>query len=82
MTVKTAERTSAGDERGAVLTASARALDMEAHSLRERTKILWQQMHNRLQWDVDPVTQTLASAFAEESKPGSAPCVRNARRAI
>jgi hypothetical protein len=59
-----------------VLEAFSRALSQEAHNLRERPDILWQQMFNRLQWaDCEdkngPVTKVLEPQFKKRSQPGS-----------
>ena len=76
MAAATAERTKTRNERGAVLTAFARALRRETHTLQERPDLLWQQLCNRLQWEEAPVSALLAPAFEERSGPGSTPWVR------
>lgn len=50
---------SGGFRRRATLEAFERALEREAHNLRERPDLFWQQLHNRLQRE-KPVPQVLA----------------------
>jgi WD40 repeat protein len=59
-----------------VLESFSRALSQEAHNLRERPDILWQEMFNRLQWadgedKNGPVTKVLEPQFKKRSQPGS-----------
>jgi hypothetical protein len=44
------EAASCGDL-GSVLAAFRRALAREMHVLRRQPRLLWQQLHNRLQWE-------------------------------
>jgi uncharacterized protein involved in exopolysaccharide biosynthesis len=43
----------------ATLEAFARALRQEARNLLERPGLLWQQLYNRLQWEAEPLRETL-----------------------
>ena len=45
------------DEQLEVLEAFARALGQEAHVLRQRPDLLWQQLYNRLQWVEEPAVK-------------------------
>jgi hypothetical protein len=76
VSVRAAERTSAGDERGAVLTAFARALRRESHVLREQPELLWQQLYNRLQWAEEPVPALLEPKLRRRSTRGTVPRLR------
>jgi hypothetical protein len=67
---------SESDSRGAVLAAFARALRRESHILQNQPELLWQQLHNRLQWEKDPVPSVLEPAFQERSSPGGGPWLR------
>jgi WD40 repeat protein len=59
-----------------VLAAFDKALRREAHNLRERPDLLWQQLCNRLQWEEAPVPQVLEPAIEERSRPGARPWLR------
>ena len=76
MTDAVAEGQVPAAERPAVLAAFARVLGQEAHILRERPEILWQQLYNRLQWEEAPVPDALAPAFAERSHTDADPWLR------
>lgn len=46
------------------LVAFSRALTREAHVLTRQPDLLWQQLHNRLQWEEEVVNQTHAPELA------------------
>ena len=67
MAAETRTQERPGGECLQVLEAFDRVLAREAHVLRERPKILWQQMYNRLQWHGDAVADQIREAFRERS---------------
>ena len=73
--VETVDLGAAG-ARLAALGAFGRALQREAHILRQRPEIVWQQLYNRLQWEDEPVTRLLARELEDRSRPGSEPWFR------
>jgi hypothetical protein len=62
------------------LEAFARALRREAHNLRQRPDLLWQQMYNRLQWEDEPLPGVLAPELDRRTAPGAAPWLRTRAR--
>ena len=64
------------DDRLTTLTVFSRALGREAHVLRERPEILWQQLYNRLQWE-PTIARLLDRVVLERTKEGAAPWIRN-----
>ena len=65
---------------GPVLAAFRRALAREMHVLRCQPGLLWQQLHNRLQWEGEPVRALLEPEFERRSVPGAAPWFRTRTR--
>ena len=68
-----------------VLEAFGKALAREAHNLRERSDLLWQQMFNRLQWVEGPgveavVSGILAPELKERGRPGAGPWLHSLTR--
>ena len=59
-----------------VLVAFRRALARELHVLSHQPGLLWQQLHNRLQWEDEPVRAVLAPEFERRSAPGATPWIR------
>lgn len=59
-----------------ILTAHARALGREAHILARSPNLLWQQLHNRLQWEGDEVEAGLAPQRLRRSRPEATPWLR------
>jgi hypothetical protein len=70
----------AAKERSAVLQAFERALGRETHLLRERPEILWQQMHNWLQWEEGLAEERLAPQRGERDAAGGRPWLRRLTR--
>ena len=70
----------ASSDRSAVLAAFRRALAREMHPLRRHPGLLWQQLHNRLQWEDDLVRAVLAPEFERRSVPGVTPWLRTRTR--
>jgi len=64
------------DGRSTVLAEFGRALSREAHVLAERPESLWQQLHNRLQWEEDPVPWLIEPQMYRRSAPGATPWLR------
>ena len=61
--------------------AFAKALVREAHNLRRRPDLLWQQLYNRLQWAEGGVSdQVLEPELAGRTKPGARPWLRSLTR--
>jgi WD40 repeat protein len=54
----------------------ARSINREAHVLRDRPDLVWQQLYNRLQWEPEPVSRTLAGELARRSAPGATPWMK------
>jgi hypothetical protein len=50
------------------------------HLLRRDPGLLWQQLHNRLQWGDEPVLAVLRPEFERRSVPGAAPWFRTRTR--
>ena len=50
------------------------------HVLRRDPGLLWQQLHNRLQWEDEPVVALLAPEYERRSAPGAAPWFRTRTR--
>jgi hypothetical protein len=73
--------TSASGDQAAVLAVFRRALAREIHALRRHPDLLWQQLHNRLQWQGDPVLARLEPEFERRSVPGATPWLRTRTRA-
>jgi len=48
-------------------------LSREAHVLKNNPSLLWQQMHNRLQWEDEQIGQILSEERIQRSKPMSIP---------
>jgi len=63
-------------ERAAALTVYRRALARELHVLRRDPELVWQQLHNRLQWEGRSVEERLASERERRSGPGVTPWIR------
>ncbi|MGH3033970.1 MAG: WD40 repeat domain-containing protein [Gaiellaceae bacterium] len=59
-----------------VLEAFGRAIDREAHNLSRWPELLWQQGHNRLQWEDEPVPGLLEPERARRSTHGRSPWIR------
>ena len=59
-----------------VLQAFSRVLQREAHMLAQYPDLLWQQMHNRLQWEGKEVEQVLAPELENRIAPGAKPWAR------
>jgi WD40 repeat protein len=59
-----------------VLGAFARAVRRESHSLVGRPDLLWQQLHNRLQWEGDEAEVILSNEHASRAKFGSGAWMR------
>ena len=57
-----------GDRR-TVLEGFARALGREVHVLVGEPELTWQQLHNRLQWEGDPIAGRVAAEAAARSGP-------------
>ena len=60
----------AESERRTTLELVARALGREAHVLADNPSLVWQQLHNRLQWEDDPVASRVAAERVARSRPG------------
>src|SRR4051794_10596683 len=54
----------------------ARALRREAHHLSNRPDLLWQQLHNRLQWEDQPVSEALKGELVRRAATHSGPWLR------
>lgn len=76
MTTATRGHTIDEAERGTVLAAFARALGQESHAPRERPEILWQQPHNRLQWNDHPPSGVLEAERVQRTRLGGSPWLR------
>ena len=63
-------------EQRSTLEAFAGVLRREAHNLLHRPDLLWQQFHNRLQWEDEPVPRLLAPELAQRSIPGATPWLK------
>lgn len=68
------------DGRLTALRAFDRDLGREAHALREGPEILWQQLHNRLQWEDEAVQELLAARIDRLGAPGARPWLRTLTR--
>jgi WD40 repeat protein len=66
-------------EQGAVLQALSRALAREFH-LTHYPELLWQQLHNRLQWEDGPAGALVAAERELRSMPGAVPWARTRTR--
>jgi WD40 repeat protein len=64
------------DERLEMVSAYARALGREANVVAGHREILWQQIHNWLQWEGDKVREQMEPARAKRSVRGSRPWIR------
>jgi WD40 repeat protein len=64
------------DEQKIILQAFSRALNREAHILTNRPDLLWQQLYNRLQWEVEPVQKSLVAEFQRQTTPNAKPWIR------
>ncbi len=67
------------DQQKTVLKAFSRALGREAHVLTQYPDLLWQQLHNRLQWE-EEVEQLIAPDLAQRSAPGARPWLKTTTR--
>ena len=76
MTVATGEPPLSVEERRATLDAFEQALRRETHILAKRPDLLWQQLHNRLQWADEPLPHTLAPALRRRSAPSATAWLR------
>jgi WD40 repeat protein len=65
-----------GAPRWRLVNTFATALRREAHLLSARPDLLWQQLHNRLQWEDEPVATVLAPERERRGRLGSAPWLR------
>ena len=63
-------------KQSSVLKVFSRTLLREVHVLTLDPNLLWQQLHNRLQWEEDEVKQTLALELAHRTAPESKPWAR------
>jgi WD40 repeat protein len=70
----------ADGQRTVALAAFRRALVRETHVLRRYPELLWQQIHNRLQWEDEQVRACLAQELDRRSLPGSTPWLRTRMR--
>ena len=66
------DATTATTQRRAVLEAFDREIGREVHNLQSRPDLLWQQLHNRLQWGDKPLTRILEPELRRRSFPGAA----------
>ncbi|HSB08825.1 MAG TPA: WD40 repeat domain-containing protein [Blastocatellia bacterium] len=64
------------------LTRFAAALRRESHHLLKRPELLWQQLHNRLQWAGGETAQILHRAFAARTGEGARPWLRTRTRFV
>jgi WD40 repeat protein len=71
-----ADHTAQTDDRLTALTTFAGALRRESHVLRDYPGILWQQLHNRLEWEAGLARQTAAREMARRRAPGTKPWMR------
>ena len=60
-------------EQRRILTAFDRALQREQHVLSQWPDSLWQQIHNRLQWESKDVRAQLKKDFESRTRPGCSP---------
>jgi len=67
-------------EQRTILDAFAQTLLHEAHVLKDRPDLLWQQLYNRLQWEDEVVRQFLAPELEQRRIPGSAPWILKKNR--
>jgi WD40 repeat protein len=58
------------------LTVFARTLRRETHNLSKRPELLWQQFHNRLQWDEGALPQAIGRALRRRAGRGGEAWVR------
>lgn len=58
------------------------ALRSESHHLLEHPELLWQQMHNRLQWAYGDIARSLRSELAARTGAGAQPWVRTRTRFV
>ena len=65
------ETESLTSEQVEVLQAFSRALEREAHVLSQYPDLLWQQLHNRLQWENGPTTTILEAEKAQRISQGA-----------
>ena len=63
-------------EQEGVLQAFSRALAREGHVLTRRPGLLWQQLHNRLQWGDDMTAALVGAERKQRCLPGAAIWVR------
>lgn len=63
------------EAQGEVLQDFSKALQREVHNLTQHPDLLWQQMHNHLQWEKGPTATLLANDRKLRSMPGMAPWV-------
>jgi hypothetical protein len=61
------------DDQKTVLQAFLKALRREQHTLSEHPDILWQQMHNRLQWEGDEVKPLIQQEISRRTSPKTSP---------
>lgn len=55
-----------------------RAARREGHNLSRWPELLWQQLHNRLQWEAEPLPEVLAPELTRRTSPDSGPWLRTA----
>jgi len=63
-----------------VLAAFSRAMGQESHVLKREPDVLWQQLHNRLQWHEGPVAVLAGAERERRSGPGANPWARTRTR--
>jgi WD40 repeat protein len=63
-------------QRARALEAFARAISREAHNVARQPDLLWQQLHNRLQWEDGGLSEILAPERSRRSRSGAAPWLR------
>ena len=52
----------------------------EAHILKDRPDLLWQQLYNNLQWADESVSRMLVPELARRCRPGGEPWIKNRSR--
>jgi WD40 repeat protein len=63
-------------EKANVFSTFSKALQRESHVLKEHPDLLWQQIHNRLQWVEGPTADLLSAERETRSSPGCQPWLR------
>ena len=59
-----------------VLDAFSKALQRETHTLQDHPDLLWQQLHNRLQWEGGPESDIVAAERVQNRKSERKPWIR------